>query len=147
MAYIGRVPGCGCLVAACVDQPDDPKGTARWVADFIKSGLEVERVDTEVVRCQLQRCTHEDDQLELALVPAEHYSVEPVDVVHVLCKRCPIPLQLEIHHLPFARQATIDGIVRTEYAAPCPNCGQFLRVETQHYRSGVPDGVGETGSE
>lgn len=65
MAYIGRVPGCGCLVAACVDTPDDPKRVAEWVADFIESGLEVERVDVEVVRTTLQRCTHGPEQLEL----------------------------------------------------------------------------------
>lgn len=65
MAYIGRVPGCGCLVAACVDTPDDPKRVAEWVSSFIKDGLKVERVDTEVVRATLQRCDHGEKQANL----------------------------------------------------------------------------------
>lgn len=48
-SYIGR-KSCGCVVAARVDTGD--KDTANDVADFIKSGLSIERVTHEVA-CNL----------------------------------------------------------------------------------------------
>lgn len=46
-SYIGRKRPCGCVIAVCVDWEDDPKGTARNVADFIKSGLYIERIKSD----------------------------------------------------------------------------------------------------
>lgn len=60
MCYTGRVKGCGCLVAACVDMPGHEKDTARAVADMVKGGLVVGREDTDVVRLTIQHCTHEE---------------------------------------------------------------------------------------
>ena len=57
MAYIGRKK-CGCYVAATVDDPNDPKETAKSVADFVKSGLTIERVTAQFVRDNLHFCKH-----------------------------------------------------------------------------------------
>lgn len=44
--YIGR-KACGCVVAVVNDEPDEPKWTAKEVANLIKSGLTVERISFE----------------------------------------------------------------------------------------------------
>ena len=66
LAWAGRVPGCGCLVAA-VSGKASKEYQAEAVADMIRGGLEVSQVDTGVVRLTMQRCTHEGGQQELAL--------------------------------------------------------------------------------
>lgn len=72
-AWAGRVPGCGCLVAA-VSGKASPEYQAEAVADMIRGGLEVSQVDTDEVRLTMQLCTHEDGQLEL--VPADKASTD-----------------------------------------------------------------------
>lgn len=52
-AYVGR-KDCGCTVAAVVDC--GTKETAKDVADFIRSGLKVERVLIDDVRATLRAC-------------------------------------------------------------------------------------------
>lgn len=55
-SYIGRLV-CGCVVAAVVDTQD--KETGKCVADFVKDGLTIERVEHEYVRQNLTfRCPH-----------------------------------------------------------------------------------------
>ena len=54
-SYIGR-RSCGCIMAAVVDTGD--KFTATSVADFIKSGLVIERVTSQYVRDNLSHCPH-----------------------------------------------------------------------------------------
>lgn len=49
---------CGCMVAATVDRPELRKATARGIAQWIRRGLTVERVDVERVRKELLRCPH-----------------------------------------------------------------------------------------
>jgi len=56
MAYVGVAQPCGHWVAACVDLPDSKRDTARFVADCVRDGLEVIRVDVEQVRVQLGGC-------------------------------------------------------------------------------------------
>lgn len=41
--YVGRKP-CGCCVAVVAEIPGNEKGTAKWVAGFIRDGLAVERI-------------------------------------------------------------------------------------------------------
>jgi hypothetical protein len=41
--YLGR-QACGCAVAFVVDDPDDPKFTAREIAKWVRRGRTVERV-------------------------------------------------------------------------------------------------------
>jgi len=64
-SYIGRCPGCQSIVAAVVaewpaDWGTEPKGhrteVAKDVAGFIKDGLLIEQVDSEVVRTQVWGC-------------------------------------------------------------------------------------------
>ena len=59
-AYVG-VKKCGCAVAAVVDNPDHAKDVAKEVADFIKSGLTIERVPVEVVRARLSQCKCDEE--------------------------------------------------------------------------------------
>lgn len=71
-ACVGRSPvGCGCIRAAIVDNPFTPERTARWVQDFIASGLVIERVDSRLVKVQFGHCDRckppQDVQLELPL--------------------------------------------------------------------------------
>lgn len=64
-SYIGRWP-CGCVVAVVHDEKD--KFTAEAVADFIKSGLTVERVTDQYVRENFidgNDCPHRSKQLTL----------------------------------------------------------------------------------
>ena len=55
--YIGRLPG-GCVVAATVIDEQSLKEVAKDVAEFIKEGLSIEKVDTEYVRANLKSCIH-----------------------------------------------------------------------------------------
>lgn len=57
MAYVGK-KSCGCIVAFVVDEPEYPRDTAREVAEFIRSGLTVERVTVEESRKIVSRCIH-----------------------------------------------------------------------------------------
>lgn len=71
--YIGRKPGCRCVVAMCVDDPATEKLSAREVAGFIRSGLRVERVTLKRSRAFAYRCAHEpaavdQGQMELVLM-------------------------------------------------------------------------------
>ncbi len=59
VCYVGR-KSCGCLVAAVVDLPGQEKETARDVAQFIREGYTVTRMESEEVRVQLHACTHKD---------------------------------------------------------------------------------------
>lgn len=69
MSYIGRCKGCGRIVAAVLDNPDHAKSVAKDVASFIRDGLIVERVESQVVRDLFQSCAcrrkPESDQLSL----------------------------------------------------------------------------------
>ena len=47
---------CGCAVAACVDNPEHSRDTARTVADYVRSGLRVERRTCEWVRSNMRAC-------------------------------------------------------------------------------------------
>lgn len=55
-AYIGR-KWCGCIVGCATDFGD--KYTARWLSDFVKEGLTVERVKLEDVHLDID-CPHGD---------------------------------------------------------------------------------------
>ncbi len=46
--YIGRA-ACGCIRAVVLDEPNHQEDVAKDVSDFIKSGLTIERVQTETV--------------------------------------------------------------------------------------------------
>ena len=67
-SYIGRLP-CGCCMSICVDYMD--KSTAKDVADFIASGLTVERVsDTDLEERVFKeptffKCPHQAKQSKL----------------------------------------------------------------------------------
>lgn len=54
-AYVGYCK-CGSLVAASVDSPERAKETAAFVAEMIRDGLRVERVDSDVVRVSFDYC-------------------------------------------------------------------------------------------
>ena len=54
--YVGIKRECGCQVAGVCDDAD--KNTAKAVADFIKSGLRVERVTVAEAGVVLRRCPH-----------------------------------------------------------------------------------------
>jgi len=53
--YVGR-KSCGCPVAAVVDNPEHKHDTARAIADWIRSGLTIERQSIEWVRANLHTC-------------------------------------------------------------------------------------------
>lgn len=57
-AYIGRKPDCGCVVAIIVDMPEYKKDVAKQVAEFIRDGLEIERVDLDAGKQELHSCPH-----------------------------------------------------------------------------------------
>jgi hypothetical protein len=49
MAYVG-IAECGCLRAACVDDPASKRETAKFVASLIRDGLRVETWTCQAVR-------------------------------------------------------------------------------------------------
>jgi hypothetical protein len=61
-AYIGRVNGCGCTVAATVADPNADVGhqatILREVAKWQRSGLVIERTTVEAARAAIRRCPH-----------------------------------------------------------------------------------------
>ena len=63
-AYLGRVAGCGCVVAATVADPDADIGhqavVLREVARWERAGLLIERVTVEEARAALHRCPHNE---------------------------------------------------------------------------------------
>lgn len=58
MCYIGRKKHCGCIVAASVDTDEHTHDVAEDVAEFIRSGLTVERVSLETFRAYKFGCDH-----------------------------------------------------------------------------------------
>ena len=56
-AFVG-IKDCGCVVAACVDNPERKREVAKFVGDLIRSGLRVERVTDEWVRENMKSCPH-----------------------------------------------------------------------------------------
>ncbi len=58
--YIGKWPDCGCVTAACVDDPKHRKDTAKFVSDLLKDGRIVERVEASEFdkTVTLVRCPH-----------------------------------------------------------------------------------------
>ena len=57
--YIGKWPDCGCVTAACVDDPEHKKDTAKFIADLIKDGRVVERIEAKSWETvELRRCPH-----------------------------------------------------------------------------------------
>lgn len=62
-AYIAKKK-CGCVVAACADIPDYTKDTAKFLADCVKDGLTIERVELGSGHVKLSRCRCEE-QLEI----------------------------------------------------------------------------------
>ena len=70
-SYIGRLK-CGCVVAACVDDPDSkhPEDTREFIKDFIDQGLILERVTVGWVREHgLEKCKdHKDKPEQLSLL-------------------------------------------------------------------------------
>lgn len=65
-AYIG-IKSCGCCVAATVDDPQHMKEVAEDLAEFVESGLHVERVKIEDARLRLEQCIH-GKELTLPLI-------------------------------------------------------------------------------
>ena len=55
MCYIG-IKECGCVVAACVDNPEHKKDTAKNISDWIKDGWTTERIPVEDTRNRLSSC-------------------------------------------------------------------------------------------
>lgn len=57
--YIGRWPDCGCVTAACVDEPRHKKDTAKFLKEIVSSGRIIERVEAKDWHTvKLQRCKH-----------------------------------------------------------------------------------------
>lgn len=54
-AYIGTKP-CGCTVAATVIKPEWAKDTAKTIADWVKRGYSVDRVEVGDARLRLKSC-------------------------------------------------------------------------------------------
>lgn len=58
-SYIGRTK-CGCIVAAIVNDGSNLKEVGETVAEFIVSGLTIERTTVGFVRANWNTCRHED---------------------------------------------------------------------------------------
>lgn len=59
--YVGKRP-CGCVVAAVVDDGDDPKDVAKFIADLVKRGMTVDRSTVDEARKLLTeglKCEHQ----------------------------------------------------------------------------------------
>ena len=56
-AYIGRKK-CGCMAAAIVDDGTNIKEVGKAVAEFITSGLKVDRTTVGYVRANWNTCKH-----------------------------------------------------------------------------------------
>lgn len=66
--YVGLCAcGCGAIPAATVDLPQYRKDTADFVADLIRSGMEVKRLPVSETRLSFCECKRPKDQGELAL--------------------------------------------------------------------------------
>lgn len=50
MAYVSRIKECGCVVAASVDDPAHAADTSRFVANEIRQGFTVERMEVKAAR-------------------------------------------------------------------------------------------------
>ena len=64
--YIARKRECGCVVAICHDDPEQPRWTAGWVRERLLRGYIVERVTTHEA-CELlaRECPHGQQTLPL----------------------------------------------------------------------------------
>lgn len=58
-SYIGRKK-CGCMVAVIVDDGHNIKEVSKTVAEFITSGLTVERSTVGYARANLDICRHKE---------------------------------------------------------------------------------------
>lgn len=59
--YIGKWPDCGCVTAACVDDPKHAKDTAQFLKDVAASGRIIERIQPENWgTIHLSRCIHRE---------------------------------------------------------------------------------------
>lgn len=57
--FIGRKPGCGCLVAVSVDLPEFAKSNAKTVGDWIRDDLLIEKMTVSDFRkVGLTDCPH-----------------------------------------------------------------------------------------
>ena len=61
MCYIG-IKKCGCVVAACVDNPEHKKDIAKNISDWVKDGLTIERISVEDARNRLSCCKCDEVQ-------------------------------------------------------------------------------------
>lgn len=53
--YIG-IKKCGCVVAACVDEPKYAKDNASAIGNMVLNGMTVERVSVESGRARIKAC-------------------------------------------------------------------------------------------
>ena len=67
-AYIGKLP-CGCVVACVVDMPDHKKSTADDVAEFIREGYEVQRIEIRN-GIQMATCRCKEKKLLMHSLPS-----------------------------------------------------------------------------
>ena len=68
--YVARKP-CGCCVAWMSEwvQAKHPRDAAKTVGEWIRSGLSVERMDTETARATVGKCEHKKEPEPLPLFP------------------------------------------------------------------------------
>jgi len=57
MGYAGRCRGCGHIVAAAVDQPNQLQITGEDIAEFIKAGYIVQFLPLSKINNELHKCT------------------------------------------------------------------------------------------
>jgi hypothetical protein len=55
MCYVAKEK-CDCMTGVCVDEPQLAKYTAKDVADWIRDGRRVERVDGDIVKASFAKC-------------------------------------------------------------------------------------------
>jgi hypothetical protein len=70
MAYAGICPTCGHMCAACVDDDDRKRATAKFIAGMVRDGLRVERVTCEQVRQTLKMCSCKPNPRKRGAQPA-----------------------------------------------------------------------------
>lgn len=55
MNYIAREK-CGCITCACVDNPEHKRDVAKSIASWVRDGLTVERVSSDLIKGSFGRC-------------------------------------------------------------------------------------------
>jgi len=65
--YIARAK-CGCIVMACVDNPDHLKDTAKEVAKAIRQGYIIERATSSFIRGNWLCPKHETEKTKRAVI-------------------------------------------------------------------------------